>query len=501
MDKIRVRMAPSPTGYLHIGTARTALFNYLFARCLGGTFIMRIEDTDVERSSREFEKDIIDGLHWLGMTWDEGPDVGGEYGPYRQSERLEHYSLALRKLYDTGVVYKCFCTEEELTKEREEQMWNKLPPLYGGRCRDLAPEAAAEKEVAGVRSTLRFRVPAEQLTVHDLIKGDITFDTSLIGDFVIAKDFDTALYNFAVVVDDYEMKISHVIRGEDHISNIPKQVLLGRALGYPTPQFAHIPLILNSDRSKLSKRKNKVSLLDYRAEGYLPEGLVNFMALLGWNPGGERELFTLAELTEIFEIDRVNKSGAIFDLVKLDWFNAHYIKEAPLDELLTLVMPHLVDGGFLQWPEGDIMTTESFATPQGEKIVRKYLIDIIALERVHAKRIPEIVERIGYFFAEPAYDPAILAWKGMEVTAVKASLELARATLSALSEDQFTQGNLETTLKTAITAAGKSNGEILWPLRVALTGLEKSPSPFEVAAIIGKDATLRRITVALEQLA
>lgn len=486
-EKIRLRIAPSPTGYLHIGTARTALFNYLYARKMGGEFILRIEDTDLERSDAAFEKDIIDGLRWLGIEWDEGPDIGGPHGPYRQSERGSNYRVYLEKLLSEGHLYNCYCTEGELQKEREDQLFAKQAPIYSGKCRDLSEDQKKIFEEEGRRTVLRFRVPEETLVVKDVIRGDISFDTSLIGDMVIAKNLDTPLYNFAVVVDDYEMKITHVIRGEDHISNTPKQILLGRALGFPVPEFGHLPLILNQDRSKLSKRQNKVSLLEYKYEGYIPEALLNFMVLLGWNPGGDREVYSEEELRAIFDIKDINKSGAVFDLSKLDWLNSHYIKEKNIDQVVELAWPFFEKAGYAE--ELKNATIEQ----------REYIKKIITLERTRIKKISEITDSVEYFFKRPEYVASLLQWKEMSVDQVKSNIEFVVQVIDLIPEDDF-DVKIESSIRESISEKGLSNGEVLWPMRTALTGREKSPSPFEVAQVLGKKETLGRLRIAIEKL-
>ncbi len=494
---IRTRIAPSPTGYLHIGTARTALFNYLFARKMGGKFVVRIEDTDRERSRPEFEKDIQEGLAWLGIHWDEGPDVGGEYGPYRQSERTGIYREYLERLEADGKVYRCFCTVEELEKERELQLLAKQPPRYSGTCAHLSADDAARLEREGRSSVIRFRMPLAPIAVTDLIRGPLHFDPVTFDDFVIAKDFDSPLYNFAVVVDDHLMKISHVIRGEEHISNIPKQVALASALGCAIPEFAHAPLILNPDRSKLSKRQNKVSLLEYRDEGYLPQALINFIAFLGWNPGGENELFSLTELEDLFDLSRVHKAGAIFDLQKLDWFNGQYIRSSSLSDLVREATPFLERAGLIsRGGEGEFVIPET-----GERVSVDWLERVVSLEQQRMKKLSDLPESTAYFFKKVlSYSYEILSWKGMSREDVSASLDFSYRVLDALKAEAFAPGELETALKEAISASGQQNGAILWPLRVALTGMKASPSPFEVASVLGKDKTLARITDAKQSL-
>ena len=321
--EIRVRFAPSPTGLFHLGSGRTALFNWVYARKLGGKFILRIEDTDRERSKPEFEKGIYESLRWMGLDWDEGPDVGGEFGPYRQTERLHIYREYLEKLIKENWAYYCYCTKEELEEEREAMISQGLPAKYSGHCRNLT-EAPAGK----TPQLIRFKTPEMRVEFKDIIRGNVSFDSSLFGDIPLAKDLDTPLYNFAVVVDDELMHITHVIRGEDHVSNTPKQVLFQKALGFKELTYAHLPLILAADRSKLSKRYAETSLFEYEKQGYLSEAMVNFLILLGWHPKNDKEIFTIPELVEAFELERVQKAGAIFNEDKLLWINGEHIKIA-----------------------------------------------------------------------------------------------------------------------------------------------------------------------------
>jgi nondiscriminating glutamyl-tRNA synthetase len=343
----RVRIAPSPTGPLHIGTARTALFNFLHARHTGGTFILRLEDTDVARSSLAFEKDILDGLHWLGLRWDEGPEVAGEaargpFGPYRQMERLPRYAEAAERLKAADRAYPCYCTPEELDAERKRLEAARLPPRYSGRCAHLTPDQRATFEAEGRRPALRFRVGEGTVVIDDIVRGRVEIDVdNLGGDFVIVRADGTPLYHFTVVVDDAAMQITHVIRGEDHLSNTPKHILLFRALGHEPPAFAHLPLILNPDRTKMSKRKSQTAIDDYRAEGFIPEALVNYLALLGWSTGTEEEVLSLDELVKRFDLGQVNKAGAVFDRERLEWLNGQWIRRLEADDLIERLRPFL----------------------------------------------------------------------------------------------------------------------------------------------------------------
>ncbi len=342
---VRVRFAPSPTGHIHVGNARTALFNYLFARSKGGTFVLRVEDTDLERSTAASEQLIYEDLKWLGLNWDEGDGIGGEYGPYLQTKRFHLYNEATDKLLRENKAYYCFCSKEELDAEREKAQQESRPPLYNGKCRCISPEEAKKRVDAGEKAAVRFRADKPTALVRDLVHGDVTFPTNAFGDFIIVRPDGVPVYNYAVVVDDALMKISHVIRGDDHLPNTPKHVLLFEALGYEPPLFAHIPMILGPDRSKLSKRHGNTSIEQFRTQGYLPEAMINFMALLSWSDSSEQEIFSMHELIEKFSLDRVSSSAAVFDFDKLKWMNGLYIRAADINEITALAVPHLIAAG------------------------------------------------------------------------------------------------------------------------------------------------------------
>ncbi|MDO8600877.1 MAG: glutamate--tRNA ligase [bacterium] len=481
MEKpVRVRIAPSPTGPLHIGTARTALFNYLFAKKFGGHFILRIEDTDLERSDKKYEKDIFDGLAWLGIDADESPEKGGKYGPYRQSERIGTYKKYLGKLLADGAAFYCLHSEQELSAEKETLMAEKKPLAHWCEFRDV-PLADAETKL-GQSHVIRFKTPHNQKIVFkDIIRGELSFDSELIGDFSIAKDIDVPLYNFAVVIDDAEMKISHVIRGEEHISNTPKQLLLMVALGFEKPGYAHLPLILGTDRSKLSKRRGATSVIDYKNEGYLPEALFNFMALLGWNPGDEREILSKEELKNEFSLEKIQKSGAIFDITKLDWMNGEYIRKKSTEDLVALCLPYL----------------EKIIAPELLHATSYKLQTIIALEQPRLKKLSEIGERVEYFFKQPEYDKELLRWKKMSDTDISASLEKSEKIITQF-KSTITKTEIEKEFLKEIGDGDK--GIILWPLRVALTGKKASPSPFEILEIMERDVALERIAIAKKKI-
>jgi nondiscriminating glutamyl-tRNA synthetase len=485
---MRVRMAPSPTGPLHIGTARASLYNYLTARHLGGTYVLRIEDTDVARSTAEFERDIIDNLHWLGIVWDEGPQVaGGEdigaYGPYRQSQRLERYAAEADRLLASGAAYRCWCTPEELEAVRKEQEAAKEPPRYNRRCLNLADAERAAFEAEGRPSVIRLQVEPEKIHFDDLIRGEVEFDNALLGDFVIVRGNGVPLYHFVVVVDDEAMEITHVIRGEDHLSNTPKHIALIRALGYREPRFGHIPLILNPDRTKISKRKSQTAITAYREEGYLPEAMVNFMAFLGWSPGTEEEMFTLDELVQRFDLAKVHKGGAIFDRDRLDHLNGVYIRSLSDEQLALRLRPWV--------PEalGD------------EDLVR-----IVPLVKERLVRLGDVVELIAFVW-EPDevvaswYSPELLHPKKGGPAGARAALTRATEVLQELDEPDFSADLLEQRFREAADAAGMKAGDFFSPIRVAVTGRTISPPLFASLELLGRDRSLARIRTALARLA
>ncbi|TRZ82740.1 glutamate--tRNA ligase [bacterium] len=469
---IRVRIAPSPTGLFHIGTARAALFNFLFAKKHEGSFILRIEDTDKKRSQRYFEQDIIDGLDWLGLKRDEGPVVGGKYGPYRQSERIEIYKKYLKQLLEEDKAFYCFC------KKSETDLLITKRSVHWCKCGDLSDKEIKEKISNGESFVIRFKTPRKkEIVFKDLIRGRVKFDTEIIGNFSIAKNLDEPLYNFAAVVDDYEMRISHVIRGEDHISNTPKQLLLAQALGFSSPSYAHLALILGPDKTKLSKRHNTVSLKDYKENGYLSEAMINFMALLGWNPGTNQEIFSLSELIENFSLKRAQLSGAIFDLNKLEWINGYYIRNFPEKKYLEMALKYL----------------------KGHNENKEYLTKVSMVSRKRLKKLSDLERDTNFFFNEPQYEQTLLCWKQMTKEDIKESLKESLKTFNDLSDIQFKKDNLELILLKKAQEFNKDRGCLLWPLRVALTGLNASPSPFDVAAILGKKESIKRIKKAISK--
>lgn len=496
-EKIRTRMAPSPTGYFHVGSARTALFNFLFAKKYGGQFILRIEDTDIERSEKKYEGDIIDSIKWLGIIWHEGPDIDGPFGPYRQSERLNIYTEYIKKLLNNGNAFYCFHSKEFLEKEYEEQIKIKKNPGHYCEFRKL-PIIDAEKRLIKEKGIIRFKTPPDlEISFTDIIRGEIRFNSDTLGgDFSLAKalspDNFLPLYNLAAVIDDFLMKISHVIRGEEHISNTPKQILIQQALDFKTVKYVHLPLILAPDKSKLSKRHGAMSINEYMEAGYLPEAIINFLAFLGWNPGTLQEIFSLEELIKEFDLNKIQKSGAIFNIDKLNWFNSYYLRKMPIDELTKKIIPFL---------KRDNLINDDFPVKDGLASGLEYIKKIVLLEQPRLKTLNEIGERGAYFFKIPEYQPELLVWRDMLFKDIVVSLNISFKALSLINDIDFNYKNLEKSLiKETERAKNKDKGRLLWPLRVALTGLDKSPGPFEILEILGKTESLKRIECAINKL-
>ncbi|MHB8171911.1 MAG: glutamate--tRNA ligase [Thermincolia bacterium] len=484
-EKLRVRFAPSPTGPLHIGGARSALFNWLLVRKYGGQLILRIEDTDLERSNRESEENILTSLRWLGLDWDEGIQVGGASGPYRQTERLDIYREYTDKLLSAGQAYHCYCSEEELEQERETLMAKGELPRYLGKCRCLSNEEKAGLEGKGRKPVVRFRVPDDQtIVIPDLVRGDVSFESNGIGDYVIVRSDGIPTYNFAVVIDDATMNITHVIRGEEHLSNTPRQVLIFEALGLAAPKFAHVSLILGKDRSKMSKRHGSTAVEQYRSKGYLPEALVNFLALLGWSPVGEEEVFTLEQLVEQFSLERVAKNPAVFDLDKLNWLNGYYIRQSPVERIVDLAIPYLRQAGYL---EGEI---------DGEK--RAWLELVVKSVQEHLAYMEQITDHVGIYFNDEVEFENDEARDVLLQEPIPVVIEAFEAKLNELSE--LTVEATQQVLK-ALTKELKLGGKLVYmPLRVALTGQTHGPELFYLIPILGKEKTIERIKKTMARL-
>jgi len=496
--EIRTRFSPSPTGFLHIGNARTALFNFIFTRKHQGRVILRIEDTDKKRSTPGNEKVIFDSLKWLNIEWDEGPDGDGNYGPYRQSERSKIYKKYLEKLLKEGRAYHCFCSIEDLEAHKQYAMSIGKPPVYSGKCAELPKETVDKHLKEGRESIVRFKTPAKNIAFKDLVKGEVETDTSLLGDFSIAKDLESPLYNFACAIDDFEMKITHVIRGDDHLSNTPKQMLIQEALGFPRPQYAHLPMILASDKSKLSKRHGAVGVLEYKKMGYLSEAMINFLAFLGWNPGTEREIFSLASLIKEFSLERVKKSGAVFNLKRLDYLNGFYIRQRPIKKLTPDCLSYLIESKLIEKTneeEKPLKTPEFKVRETGEIIDLPRIEKIISIYHQRLKKISEISELTDFFFKkELKYEKELLRWKDQKDQAVVETLDKLKEILSKIEDRDWDKENLEKILlKESQAIAKQDRGYLLWPLRLALTGKKASATPFEIGEILGKEKTLERI--------
>jgi glutamyl-tRNA synthetase len=494
MTDIRVRIAPSPTGPLHLGTARTALFNYLFARHTGGTFILRLEDTDQARSTVAFEREILDGLHWLGMEWDEGPGIGdeperGSYGPYRQMQRLRRYTEAADRLLAQDRAYRCYCTPEELEAERNRQEATHQAPRYDGRCAHLTAAERAALEAEGRKPVVRFRIPANRtIAFDDIVRGHVEIDTNALGgDLVILRSDATPLYHFTVAVDDAAMAISHVIRGEDHLSNTPKHILLFEALGSAVPQFGHLPLILNPDRTKMSKRKSQTAVADYRAQGFIPEAFVNYLALLGWSTGTEEEILSMAELIERFDLSTVNKAGAVFDRERLEWLNGQWIRRLTADDLIDRLRPFMeaeLAAGRIDWlpSEGEMR----------------------ALLPVVQERLPTLSavgELIGFLFVkELEPEPALIVPKRWDMPTTVAGLTAARHTIAEVGRVSWEADEIEPPLRRLLEDRGWKAGDLFMAIRVAVTGRTATPPLFDTMVALGYERTLARLDRAIERL-
>jgi glutamyl-tRNA synthetase len=477
---IRARFAPSPTGSLHIGGARTALFNWLFAKGRHGVLALRVEDTDLERSTAESERAVLDDLRWLGIEWNEGPDVGGPYGPYRQSERKEIYRREAERLCGARLAYPCFCTDEELEARRRAAQAAGRTPQYDGTCRDLDEEERAERRSEGRPESIRFRVPGEPAVVRDLIRGDVVFPADAVGDFVILRSNGLPTYNFACVVDDAAMRFTHVIRGEEHLSNTNRQVFLYRALGHPEPVFAHISLILNPDRSKMSKRTGEEATFvsEFRARGYLPEALINFLALLGWSWDGEREMFSREELVEKFSLERVNATPAVFNREKLEWMNGQYLRAMPLEERAARVGAYLAERGRLP----------------AVADVDEFLLRATAAVGERMKTLADVEGYAGFAFAD-AFDVDPKARE--EVLARKGAKESLVALGGLVEEtDPFEPETLEAKARDLAQSLSLKPGDLFFPARVALTGRKVAPGLFEVMSLLGRERTVKRLRAA-----
>jgi len=485
---IRVRFAPSPTGYLHVGGARTALFNWLLARRHGGAFILRIEDTDVGRSSTDMIEGILDGLRWLGLDWDEGPGVGGPHEPYFQSGRLDRYRASADSLVAKGLAYYCYCTPEELKAKREAGERATGGWLYDRTCANLPAAEIARRERAGMPRAIRFRVPSGVTRVDDLVHGPIEFDNANLEDFIILRSDRHPTYHLSVVADDVEMMITHVVRGDDHVSNTPKQLLLYRALGEGEPAFAHVPLILGPDKKRLSKRHGATSVMEYARQGYLPEAMVNFLALLGWSPGkaaADRELFTLSELAERFDVGGISGGNAVFNPEKLDWFNQQYIVRLAPEDLARRLRLRFQAAGLWQ----DAFLGDRHA----------WFSAVIELLKPRVKRLDDFVSLGRYFFDDHIEPDAGAASKHLLTDGMPDHLAAIDRAFAGLPE--FDPASTEAALRAVADARGVKPSPLIHAVRVAVTGGTASPGLFEVLALVGRDRTHARLMAALQLIA
>ncbi|MQL52825.1 glutamate--tRNA ligase [Desulfofundulus thermobenzoicus] len=480
---VRVRFAPSPTGSLHIGGARTALFNWLFARKEKGEFILRIEDTDTQRYVAEATEGIIRTMRWLGLDWDEGPEMGGPKGPYRQSERLELYRREARRLLDAGLAYPCYCTQEELAQMREEARKSGRAPRYDGRCRHLDEAARRAKEAAGIQPVLRIKAPAEGVTVvRDLIRGEVAFENHTIDDLIIMKSNGIPTYNFACVVDDHAMGITHVLRAEEHLSNTPKQIIIYRALGYPLPQFAHLPMILAPDRSKLSKRHGATAVEEFREQGYLAPAIINYLALLGWSPGEDREIMTLDEMVDRFSLEAINKAAAVYDLNKLTWLNARYINSLPLETVVREALP------FLQ--------AAALIPPDPSPEEMEYITRVVDAVRSRVHTLAELAGAVSYFFRDDFIYEEKGVRKYFSQPEVTGWLKRGREALSRV--EPFDLEHTEAAYRQVMAELNIPGGKLIHPTRLALSGRTVGPGLFDIIVLLGREKCLERLDRAIK---
>ncbi len=480
--KLKVRFAPSPTGPFHIGGARSALFNWLVARHADGTFLVRIEDTDLKRSTKESEENIKDSLKWLGMNWDEGIDVGGPHGPYRQTERLDLYKKEVQRLLDEGKAYYCYCSAEELEKSRKAQLDAGKTPIYDEHCRHLTEEEKAKYEAEGRKPVVRLKVRKDGVfAFDDMVRGHVGFQAAGVGDFIIMKSDGIPVYNFAVVIDDAFMEVTHVIRAEEHLSNTPRQLAIYEALGYKPPKFGHISLILGEDHKKMSKRHGATSVTEYRNMGYLPEAVVNYLALLGWTPKGEQEIFTEEELIKQFSMKRVSSNDAVFDINKLNWINFQYMKKLDADQLYDLIFPFLVKAGYVE----DTVSEEK----------KDWLKKVIWFMKDHIYFAGQAAEELKFFFEDmPALtDEAVLA-----IMKEETSGKLLRAFIEDLKAlETFDQAEIKKCFNACMKAQGIKGKAAYEPTRIALTGVTQGPGMFEMMELFGREKTMDRLEAAL----
>ena len=484
--KIRVRFAPSPTGYLHIGGARTALFNWLYARHYKGTFVLRIEDTDQVRSTEEAVNVILEGMKWLGLDWDEGPGKGGGYGPYYQMQRLHLYQEYTEKLLKDKKAYRCYCTREELAESRKKQARGSKPLKYDRHCFTLSEEEKKKYEAEGRKPVIRLKIPAKKIVFDDLLRGEVAFDGELLSDFVIMKSDGIPTYNYAVVIDDALMKITDVMRGDDHISNTPKQILIYEALGFTIPKFAHIPMIMGPDHTRLSKRHGATSVMEYKKMGYISEAVVNYIAHLGWSPGDEREIFIKKELIKEFSLDKISKHAAVFSMEKLNWFNGEYLKKMSIDSLTKMLLPFLREANYIE-------NEESLSPAKN-----KYIKEVLKLMQGRIKNFSQFIDYADYFFVDKI-DIEPQAFNGvLNKEGVKDILLVLQEKISSLK--CWDEESIENAVREVASSLQIKGGQIIHPTRVALSGKKVGPGLFELMVVLGQDKTVKRLKEAIEKI-
>lgn len=484
--KIRVRFAPSPTGMLHIGGARTALFNWLYARHYNGTFVLRIEDTDQVRSTEEAVNVILEGMKWLGLDWDEGPGKGGEYGPYFQMQRLHLYQKYAEQLLKDKKAYYCYCTREELAESRKKQSRENKSLKYDRHCLNLSEEDKKRYEAEGRKPVIRLKIPAREIVFNDLLRGKVTFDGGLLSDFVIVKSDGIPTYNYAVVVDDVLMKITDVMRGDDHISNTPKQIVIYDALGFDVPKFAHIPMIMGQDHARLSKRHGATSVMEYKKMGYVPEAVVNYIAHLGWSSGDEKEIFSKEELIKEFTLDKISRHAAVFSMDKLNWFNSEYLKKMPIDSLTKMLLPFLKEANYIE-------NEESLSPKKNE-----YIKEVVKLMQGRIKNFSQFIDYADYFFVdkiniEPQAFDSVLNKE--DVPGILQSLQERLSALKCWDEE-----SIENAVREVASSLQIKGGQIIHPTRVALSGKKVGPGLFELMLVLGQNKTVNRLQEAIEKI-
>lgn len=510
---IKTRFAPSPTGFLHIGGLRTALFAYLFAKKNNGNFLLRIEDTDRERFVKGGIENIIDALSWGGITVDGGVVIDkngavaqvGDNGPYIQSERLDIYKEYVEKLIDDGHAYYCFCSKEKLEEVRKEQEANKQPTLYDGTCRNMPSDEVKILLDEERDHVVRMKMPQEGITkFNDLIRGDVEFKNALIDDQVLLKSDGFPTYHLANVIDDHLMEITHVIRGEEWLPSVPKHFELYKMFGWEAPEFAHLSLLVNEQKQKLSKRHGDVSVEDFKEKGYLPEAMINFIAFLGWNPGDEREIFSLSELEKEFSLEKVGKSAAVFNREKLDWYNREYMRSMSCSELTRRAIPFFVNAGLIDHVSHNmyhVSNANENARNNKSELDNEWLQRVVALEKERASTLVELVDSVVFIFANSLeYEPELLVWKKSTKEDAREKLNKLHKLLIEIDTNDWTKEGIEERVMAWIEKNEYRNGDVLWPMRVALSGKKNSPGPFEIAGVLGNSKTLNRINIAIDKL-